>query len=219
MSAPMQALAKPGKRRLFLAHRRLGLCGGGCYALAPVAAAAFHAPPHTHTDFFSFLDSPITERSIAKGKAALLAHAYTNTRELENRLTPLTALSISTKEDAAAAVVNPMEASCYIYTYRIFVSGRVQGVFYRKYTALKATELGVTGFVRNLPDGRVEILAEGTKEQISALETWCYRGSPKSQVTAVDVENCTEVVPPSGGAEAMAKPPVHRTMNGFVVSR
>ncbi|TPP48842.1 Kinesin motor domain family protein [Leishmania donovani] len=108
-------------------------------------------------------------------------------------------------EDAAAAVVNPMEASRYIYTYRIFVSGRVQGVFYRKYTALKATELG--------------ILAEGTKEQIGALEAWCHRGSPKAQVTAVDVEDCTQVVPPSGGAEAMAKPPMNRTMSGFVVSR
>lgn len=214
MPAPMQAWAKPGKRRLLPAHRRLGLCGGGRYALALAAAAAFHAPL-----LLSSLDSPITERSITKGKAALLAHAYTNTRELENRHTPLTALFIFTIEDAAAAVVNPMEASRYIYTYRIFVSGRVQGVFYRKYTALKATELGVTGFVRNLPDGRVEILAEGTKEQIGALEAWCHRGSPKAQVTAVDVEDCTQVVPPSGGAEAMAKPPMNRTMSGFVVSR
>lgn len=133
----------------------------------------------------------------------------------------MTTLPVFTKEDAAAAIAHPlpMEASRYIYTYRIFVSGRVQGVFYRKYTALKATELGVTGFVRNLPDGRVEILAEGTTAQIGALETWCHRGSPKAQVTAVEVEDCTQLVPPSGGAEASAKPPVHRTMSGFVVSR
>ncbi|SYZ66612.1 acylphosphatase (plasmid) [Leishmania braziliensis MHOM/BR/75/M2904] len=112
-----------------------------------------------------------------------------------------------------------MEASRYIHTYRIFVSGRVQGVFYRKYTALKAAELGVTGFVRNLPDGRVEILAEGTKTQVGALEAWCHRGSPEAQVTAVDVEDCTQLAPQSDGTGVTATPPLDRKMSNFVVSR
>lgn len=81
-----------------------------------------------------------------------------------------------------------------ICTHHIFVSGRVQGVFYRKYTALKATELGVTGWVRNLQDTRVEIMAEGTTAQLSALEKWCHTGSPKAQVTAVEVTDLTPVV-------------------------
>ncbi|CAJ1027532.1 Acylphosphatase, putative [Leishmania shawi] len=124
-----------------------------------------------------------------------------------------------TGDDIASAVTDAMEASRYIHTYRILVSGRVQGVFYRKYTALKAAELGVTGFVRNLPDGRVEILAEGTKTQVGALEAWCHRGSPKAQVTAVDVEDCTQLAPQSDGAGVTATPPLDRKMSNFVVSR
>ncbi|GET89302.1 acylphosphatase, putative [Leishmania tarentolae] len=154
----------------------------------------------------SLLDSPIAERVGAPKQSPLCSRTHTR-------------CPYPQKRTLAVAVISPMEASRYIYTYRIFVSGRVQGVFYRKYTALKATELGVTGFVRNLPDGKVEILAEGTKEQIAALEKWCHTGSPKAQVTAVNVEDCTQVSPPSGGAEATATPPVHRTMSGFVVSR
>ncbi|KPA79715.1 putative acylphosphatase [Leptomonas pyrrhocoris] len=81
-----------------------------------------------------------------------------------------------------------------ISTHHIFVSGRVQGVFYRKHTARKATQLGVTGWVRNLPDTRVEILAEGTAAQLDALETWCRTGPPKAVVTDVAVTDLTPSV-------------------------
>jgi acylphosphatase len=84
--------------------------------------------------------------------------------------------------------------STLISTHHIFVSGRVQGVFYRKFTAIKAAELGVTGWVRNLPDSRVEILAEGPPAQLSALESWCHTGSPKAVVTAVEVEDLTPTI-------------------------
>lgn len=55
-----------------------------------------------------------------------------------------------------------------------FVSGQVQGVFYRANTKSKAIELGITGWVRNLPDGRVEVLAFGSNEQLDTLSKWNF---------------------------------------------
>lgn len=72
-------------------------------------------------------------------------------------------------------------------TISIIVSGKVQGVWYRKYTVDKATELGISGFVKNLPDDNVYILATGTEEQLQVLVQWCYTGSPKSRVEKVEV--------------------------------
>jgi len=65
------------------------------------------------------------------------------------------------------------------------VSGKVQGVFFRACTADKATEIGLTGIVRNLCDGRVEIYAAGSAQQLSVLNDWLYQGSPASEVTGV----------------------------------
>lgn len=73
-------------------------------------------------------------------------------------------------------------------TISIIVSGKVQGVWYRKYTVDKATELGISGFVKNLPDDNVYILATGTEEQLQVLVKWCYIGSPKSNVEKVEVK-------------------------------
>jgi acylphosphatase len=71
---------------------------------------------------------------------------------------------------------------------RCYVSGRVQGVFYRASTRQKASELGCSGYARNLPDGRVEVLAVGEPEAVHALVEWLWRGSPASEVMAVEVE-------------------------------
>ncbi|AAZ10238.1 acylphosphatase, putative [Trypanosoma equiperdum] len=68
----------------------------------------------------------------------------------------------------------------------VFVRGRVQGVFFRKHTQKAAEEFGVRGWVRNLPDGRVELMAEGPKQQVANLVKWCNEGSPKSRVEGVD---------------------------------
>ncbi|KPI90000.1 putative acylphosphatase [Leptomonas seymouri] len=108
-----------------------------------------------------------------------------------------------------------------INTHHIFVSGRVQGVFYRKYTALKATELGLTGWVRNLPDSRVEILAEGTAAQLSALETWCHTGSPKAVVTTVEVTDLTPKITVTNdeGEEVSVPHCTNRQSTKFVVKR
>ncbi|HEY5761561.1 MAG TPA: acylphosphatase [Steroidobacter sp.] len=71
---------------------------------------------------------------------------------------------------------------------RCFVSGRVQGVFYRASTRHKATELGCAGYARNLPDGRVEVLAVGEPQAVQGLLDWLWRGSPASEVKLVDVQ-------------------------------
>lgn len=67
-----------------------------------------------------------------------------------------------------------------------FVSGRVQGVFYRKNTEEQARSLGLTGWVRNLDDGRVEVLAEGSKDKLERLLEWCHKGPAKARVDSVD---------------------------------
>lgn len=71
---------------------------------------------------------------------------------------------------------------------RCYISGRVQGVFYRASTRQKATELGCAGYARNLPDGRVEVLAVGEPLAVQSLLDWLWRGSPAAQVKLVEVQ-------------------------------
>ena len=71
---------------------------------------------------------------------------------------------------------------------RCLVSGRVQGVFYRASTRERARALGVTGHARNLPDGRVEVLACGPREAVDALCAWLWQGPPAASVTDVQAE-------------------------------
>ncbi len=69
----------------------------------------------------------------------------------------------------------------------VYISGKVQGVFFREYTRRKAKNLGIKGWVRNLPDGRVEAIFEGEKEKIKEMIEWCHTGSPYSKVEKVEV--------------------------------
>ena len=71
---------------------------------------------------------------------------------------------------------------------RLRVAGLVQGVFFRQGTANEAARLGLAGTVRNLPDGSVEVEAEGSREVVEALVAWCRRGPPAARVEAVEVE-------------------------------
>lgn len=72
---------------------------------------------------------------------------------------------------------------------RSFVSGRVQGVFYRATCVRKATSLGLTGYARNLADGRVEVLACGDGDAVETFLAWLWEGSPASKVTDVASEH------------------------------
>ena len=69
---------------------------------------------------------------------------------------------------------------------RFLVSGRVQGVFYRASTRGQAQQLGLTGHARNLPDGRVEVVAHGSPEALDALERWLWQGPPAAKVEGIE---------------------------------
>jgi acylphosphatase len=68
------------------------------------------------------------------------------------------------------------------------VSGRVQGVFYRATTRSKAQQLGVTGWARNRPDGRVEVLACGQSQAVNTLCNWLWQGPDGARVDRVECE-------------------------------
>jgi acylphosphatase len=69
----------------------------------------------------------------------------------------------------------------------VFISGWVQGIFFRQNTKQKAESHGVTGWVRNLPDGRVEAVFEGEEEDVKALVDFCRKGPRGAVITNVDV--------------------------------
>ncbi len=71
--------------------------------------------------------------------------------------------------------------------WTMLVSGRVQGVYYRASTVREATRLGLTGYARNLADGRVEVVAEGDEGHLGQLYQWCQEGPPEARVTSVEV--------------------------------
>ena len=71
---------------------------------------------------------------------------------------------------------------------RVLVSGRVQGVWYRASTCDKAMELGVTGYVRNLPDGDVEFVAEGEDSRVDKLIEWARKGPDGARVDGIRIE-------------------------------
>ena len=77
---------------------------------------------------------------------------------------------------------------------RAIVHGRVQGVNFRYYTRQQAHQLGVTGYVRNLWDGTVEVMAEGERRDVTRLLNWLHKGPRMAFVTQVEVQ----WLPPTG---------------------
>ena len=70
----------------------------------------------------------------------------------------------------------------------VLISGKVQGVWFRANTKEKARQLDIKGWVRNLPDGRVEAVFQGEKEMVEEMIKWCYKGPPLAEVENVEVE-------------------------------
>ncbi len=71
---------------------------------------------------------------------------------------------------------------------RAIVSGRVQGVWYRRATQDQAVQAGVTGHAKNLPDGSVEVLLCGEGEAVNAVVEWLWQGPPEARVAHVELE-------------------------------
>ena len=69
----------------------------------------------------------------------------------------------------------------------LLISGRVQGVFYRMTCRREGAARSLDGWVHNLPDGRVEVLLQGSKEKVEDMIRWCYRGPDEAQVSEIEV--------------------------------
>ncbi len=76
-----------------------------------------------------------------------------------------------------------------------FITGRVQGVFYRASSQSQAEKIGITGYAINLADGRVQVLACGEKEKVERFCDWLWTGSNSSRVTNVQCESVKKIAP------------------------
>jgi acylphosphatase len=70
----------------------------------------------------------------------------------------------------------------------VYISGQVQGVFFRASAHSEAKKLGLTGWIRNILDGQVEAVFEGEEEKVKEMVAWCGRGPEGAQVSGVDVK-------------------------------
>lgn len=70
----------------------------------------------------------------------------------------------------------------------VYISGRVQGVFFRDSTRLQAQAAGVTGWVRNLDDGRVEAVFEGSRDAVQRVVQWCHSGPRHAHVDHIQID-------------------------------
>jgi acylphosphatase len=92
------------------------------------------------------------------------------------------------KNYAIRCVVNPMTIRAHV-----FITGRVQGVFFRSETRHEARRLGIAGWIQNTPDGKVEAVFEGEEKSVKEIIEFCKRGPPGARVVDVHVvwENYT----------------------------
>ena len=100
--------------------------------------------------------------------------------DFDNTLSPVPECNISEIDRHVELSMNK--------TIHFYVSGRVQGVFFRMRARQQAEQLGVTGWVRNLMDGRVEGTASGDSSQLQHFREWLHRGPEYARVEAVEVE-------------------------------
>lgn len=77
-------------------------------------------------------------------------------------------------------------------TVGVLVKGKVQGVYYRQSTREQAMKIGVTGFVQNLKDGDVYLVAQGTEDQLQKLFIWCKRGPLLARVDSISQERLSD---------------------------
>ena len=73
-------------------------------------------------------------------------------------------------------------------TIKIFITGSVQGVYFRQFVNKTANELKLKGFVRNMDDGRVEVVVEGRDEKVNEMVEACKKGAPQANVKEVQTQ-------------------------------
>jgi acylphosphatase len=73
------------------------------------------------------------------------------------------------------------------FAKHIIISGKVQGVFFRKNTKQKAIEFNINGWVKNTPEDKVEIFAQGNEKNLNTFIDWCKQGPPKAIVENIEV--------------------------------
>ena len=78
---------------------------------------------------------------------------------------------------------------------RLLISGKVQGVSFRFHAHEKASELGLTGWVQNLKDGRVELILVGAPEAVDKVIKWAHKGPPAAEVSGVEVHDMKDPLP------------------------
>jgi acylphosphatase len=107
---------------------------------------------------------------------------------------PITSVIVQ-KFEAASILVRWTDCGiCELICRKYFVDGRVQGVYYRATAARHARELGITGYAKNLPDGRVELLAYGSDAAHGELVKRLWTGSSASQVASVESVDVTGII-------------------------
>jgi acylphosphatase len=85
--------------------------------------------------------------------------------------------------------------SSFLERKHLFIMGQVQGVNYRYSMQLQAKELGVKGWCRNLPDGSVEAVLQGTPQQLEQMLTWCHQGPIQAKVSDIAIQNIPNFKP------------------------
>lgn len=73
-------------------------------------------------------------------------------------------------------------------SHHFIITGKVQSVFFRAKTKTRAEELGITGWVKNTDAGDVEVLAQGTEEQLAEFETWCRTGPSRARIDSFSLQ-------------------------------
>ena len=97
-------------------------------------------------------------------------------------------LSVTRKQHYIAIKMSTLSVACKRY----IVSGKVQGVFFRASTRNRAQELNLTGYAKNLSNGKVEVIACGTQASLDVLEAWLNHGPAAAKVTNLECENIVE---------------------------
>jgi acylphosphatase len=133
-------------------------------------------------------------RLLVLAEEQLRREAFIDARDsaLRAKLSAVQALEVIQTSSLFWATASAASLSEPETALRIFVDGKVQGVFYRAATVREANRRRIRGWVRNLADGRVEVVCCGSPKAIDSLIEWLWQGPERAQVVAIKIEGCAE---------------------------